>query len=242
MSRILASFAAVALALASVLAGPVASAPVGTAFTYQGRLQENGAAATGQYDFEFKLYDALTAGTQLAALTRTNVSVTAGLFTASLDFEAPGGPATFDGSARWLQVGVRPGGTSDPFTTLTPRQELTPTPNASYSAKAGSAFTLGGIACAAGQIPKWSGTAWTCALDTLGSLSCNTGDVPQWNGTAWTCVPAPPGPPGPPGVSILIQNQPAAICDKTVNALGKLGRDDIYITPPTWFYDGGGCC
>ena len=41
---------------------------------------------------------------------------------------------------------------------------------------------------------------------------------------------------------ILSQNQPVAICDKTADALSALGRDDIYISESTWFYDGGGCC
>ena len=40
----------------------------------------------------------------------------------------------------------------------------------------------------------------------------------------------------------LAQNQPLAVCDKTAGALSRLGRDDIYITPSTCFYDGGGCC
>lgn len=41
---------------------------------------------------------------------------------------------------------------------------------------------------------------------------------------------------------ILKQNQPLAICDKTAQNLSQLGRDDIFISPSTWFYDGGGCC
>lgn len=40
----------------------------------------------------------------------------------------------------------------------------------------------------------------------------------------------------------LAQNQPLAVCDKTAGALSRLGRDDIYITPSTCFYDGGWCC
>lgn len=40
----------------------------------------------------------------------------------------------------------------------------------------------------------------------------------------------------------LGQNQPLAVCDKTAGALAKLGRDDIWISPSTFFYDGGGCC
>ncbi len=41
---------------------------------------------------------------------------------------------------------------------------------------------------------------------------------------------------------ILLQNQPLAVCDKTAGALGNLGRNDIFISDSTWFYDGGGCC
>ena len=41
---------------------------------------------------------------------------------------------------------------------------------------------------------------------------------------------------------VLMYNRPIAICDKTAGALGALGRDDIYISDSTWFYDGGGCC
>lgn len=41
---------------------------------------------------------------------------------------------------------------------------------------------------------------------------------------------------------LLMPNQPLAVCDKTAANLGKLGRDDIYLSDSTWFYDGGGCC
>lgn len=40
----------------------------------------------------------------------------------------------------------------------------------------------------------------------------------------------------------LAQNQPLAVCDKTAKALLALGRDDIYVSNSTYFYDGGGCC
>lgn len=40
----------------------------------------------------------------------------------------------------------------------------------------------------------------------------------------------------------LTRNQPLSVCDKTAGALAALGRDDIYLSAPTWFYDGGGCC
>jgi SAM-dependent methyltransferase len=41
---------------------------------------------------------------------------------------------------------------------------------------------------------------------------------------------------------ILMPNQPLAICDKTAEALANLGRNDIFISDSTYFYDGGGCC
>ena len=40
----------------------------------------------------------------------------------------------------------------------------------------------------------------------------------------------------------LLKNQPLAICDKTAAALQSLGRDDIFFSPSTFHYDGGGCC
>ncbi|MDW7693518.1 arsenosugar biosynthesis arsenite methyltransferase ArsM [Flammeovirgaceae bacterium SG7u.111] len=41
---------------------------------------------------------------------------------------------------------------------------------------------------------------------------------------------------------VLVQNQPLAVCDKTAGALASLGREDIFISDSTYFYDGGGCC
>ena len=41
---------------------------------------------------------------------------------------------------------------------------------------------------------------------------------------------------------LLTPDQPLAVCDKTAGNLEKLGRDDIFVSGSTWFYDGGGCC
>ncbi|OYX22281.1 MAG: SAM-dependent methyltransferase [Algoriphagus sp. 32-45-6] len=41
---------------------------------------------------------------------------------------------------------------------------------------------------------------------------------------------------------VLLLNQPLAVCDKTAQDLARLERSDIYISPSTYFYDGGGCC
>ncbi|MBI2296362.1 MAG: arsenosugar biosynthesis arsenite methyltransferase ArsM [Betaproteobacteria bacterium] len=40
----------------------------------------------------------------------------------------------------------------------------------------------------------------------------------------------------------LTRNQPLSVCDKTARALAALGRDDLYLSGSTYFYDGGGCC
>jgi SAM-dependent methyltransferase len=40
----------------------------------------------------------------------------------------------------------------------------------------------------------------------------------------------------------LMANMPLAVCDKTAGALANLGRNDIFISQSTYFYDGGGCC
>ncbi|UCC31102.1 MAG: hypothetical protein JSU86_02265 [Phycisphaerales bacterium] len=102
--------------------------PMGTAFTYQGQLTDNDDPADGQYDFEFKLCDDPVAACTLATTTVEDEQVDEGLFTVEVDF----GAGVFNGEARWLELGVRPGASSgaDPYTTLSPRQELTPTPHA----------------------------------------------------------------------------------------------------------------
>ncbi len=41
---------------------------------------------------------------------------------------------------------------------------------------------------------------------------------------------------------VLLQNQPLAVCDKTAAALTDTGKDEIYVSESTYFYDGGGCC
>lgn len=40
----------------------------------------------------------------------------------------------------------------------------------------------------------------------------------------------------------LFCNQPLAVCDKTAAALAALGKNDLFISESTYFYDGGGCC
>jgi trimeric autotransporter adhesin len=106
-----------------------AAASLNTAFTYQGRLNDGANPANGSYDFRFALYTADTGGSQSGpALTNSPVAINNGLFTATLDF----GAGVFDGTAFWLEIGVRTNST-EVFTTLSPRQPITPAPYALYA-------------------------------------------------------------------------------------------------------------
>jgi len=81
----------------------------GTAFSYQGRLLESGAAASGQYDMTFAVFDALSGGNQIGStLNGASVIVSNGLFMVTLDF----GSGVFPGAQRWLEIGVRTNGSS----------------------------------------------------------------------------------------------------------------------------------
>ena len=106
----------------------------GTAFTYQGQLQNGGSPARGSYNLTFTLFNTNADGAAIAGpVTNQTVSVTNGLFTTLVDF----GPGVFAGETNWLQIGVATNG-SVSFTVLAPRQELTPTPYTIYAETAGS--------------------------------------------------------------------------------------------------------
>lgn len=117
-----------------------------SSFTYQGRLNDGGTPASGNYDLEFRLFDVQSGGTALATQQQLNVAVSSGVFTVVLDFGA-----NFNGGSRWLEIGVRPAGGST-FTTLAPRQPITSTPyairslNATTADTATNATQLGGVA------------------------------------------------------------------------------------------------
>jgi hypothetical protein len=135
------SFAATWLIL-SFLAAANAFAQT-SAFSYQGRLTDGGTPANGTYEIQFTLWDATAGGTQQpqpgpVVITRANVQVTAGAFSVQpLDF----GATAFPGADRYLEISVRRNAL-DPFTTLSPRQQITSTPYAIRSLTAATADTL----------------------------------------------------------------------------------------------------
>jgi hypothetical protein len=125
------------LILFAVLQGnQLAAAPLGTVFSYHGRLNDGVNPANGQYDLQFTLYNASSGGAPVAAMLTTNaVDVHNGLFGVALDFGN-----VFGGEARWLEIAVRTNG-SGAYTLLAPRQELTAAPYALYAPGAGLAAT-----------------------------------------------------------------------------------------------------
>ena len=123
--------------LAGLLLLPMTASAQTTHFTYQGRLTDNNFAANGNYDMRFTLYSAASGSAAVGSSFAVNpVNVASGLFTALLDFGV-----NFTGADRWLQIEVRPSGSTGAYTLLNPRQRITSTP---YANRAATATALAG--------------------------------------------------------------------------------------------------
>lgn len=110
--------------------------PLGSGFTFQGQLRQNGAPLSGTVNLVFSLWDAAgsgsppSGGSQVgSAQTILAVQVSDGLFTVALNGSGEFGASAFNGNKRWLQASVN-------GTTLAPRQELTATPHALFALNA----------------------------------------------------------------------------------------------------------
>lgn len=107
-------------------------------FTYQGKLNDNGSPANATYEMQFRLYDNANAGQgtqQGSTVTKSSVAVSNGVFNVGLDF----GTAPFSaGAERYLEISIRPAGSTGGYTAMAPRQKLTSAP---YSVKALTAVT-----------------------------------------------------------------------------------------------------
>ena len=107
-------------------------------FTYQGQLKDGGAPVNGSVDLRFRLHHTESGNSTVGSENfYCDMEVTNGLFTVELDF----GSGSFDGSERWLSVGVRNpsnGGSCSGFgyIILEPRQKITSAPQAGYSSVA----------------------------------------------------------------------------------------------------------
>jgi hypothetical protein len=175
--------------------------PLGSSFTYQGRLTDGGNPVDGTCDFTFKLYDEAgtgsppSGGNLVGTEVKKGVEVEQGLFTVDLDFTE----GAFNGQARWLEIAVDCG--AGP-TTLSSRQAVTAAPYAHYALRApwsglvgipaglgdGDDDTLSALDCKHGQIAKWDedSQSWECSRDRTDggdywSLEGNAGTTPPSN-------------------------------------------------------------
>jgi hypothetical protein len=148
----------------------------GTAFTYQGRLDDGANPASGIYDLRFAIHDSSGGPTVIAGpLTNPPTAISNGLFTATLDF----GPGVFTGADRWLEIAVRTNG-GGAFTALLPRQRLTPSPyaiyapNASVAVTATTATSVGANAVATIGLQNSSVTSAKIADGTIAAADVNS--------------------------------------------------------------------
>ncbi|MCL6534299.1 MAG: hypothetical protein K6U12_13615, partial [Armatimonadetes bacterium] len=155
------------IVLATLLASPVIAQP----FTYQGFLKQNGQPVNGTLSISFKLFTALTGGSQVGSTLTQNVNVQNGLFTVQLDFGT-----VWDGSDRYLEISV--GGT-----TLSPRVKITPAPYASTAFFAQRPWQTSGsnIFYTAGNVGI--GTGSPSVRLSLGGDNANT-KLAIWDGGA----------------------------------------------------------
>ena len=206
------------------------AAPLGTAFTYQGRLTDGGNPANGSYDLTFTLYSAPVLPPTIVAgpLTNSATGVTNGLFTVTLDF----GADVFNGNARWLGIGVRTNGSEGDFILLSPRQLLTPAPYALYAPSAGTAATASNASSVAA-----TNITGTIALDQLpgpvvtnDAIGVNLSGAFSGNGAGLTILP--------PSVALLDANQtftgPNFFADD-VGIGSSSQRARLYVAGSGWF-------
>lgn len=122
----------------------------GTAFSYQGRLNDAGAPANGSYSLRFAVYDAVTNGNRVSLwLTNSPVAVSNGLFSTTLNF----GNSLFTGTNYWLDIAVGPSNTTT-FTTLFPRQPILPVPYAIFATTASNVLGAVSATQLTGTVPS----------------------------------------------------------------------------------------
>jgi hypothetical protein len=137
-----------------------------TAFTYQGKLTDNGNPANGSYTLTFRLYNDATlnaaANLQGTYIPPNPLTAVNGMFTTTLNF----GAAPFTGQRLWLEIEIdsNPSGPLNPVVTLSPRTELTSAP---YAITAQSASTVANGAIGASQL----------AVNAVGPLNLQANSV-----------------------------------------------------------------
>lgn len=113
---------------------------LGPGFTFQGELQQNGVSVDGTVHLRFSLWNAAgsgappVGGNQVGASQLvTDIPIADGLFTVILNASEEFSPNAWSGEARWLQIEVCGDSNCQSLTILSPRQPLTPAPQALFA-------------------------------------------------------------------------------------------------------------
>jgi hypothetical protein len=163
-------------AYSMVIAASAPPAPIVESFTYQGKLDSAGTPVNGAVPMRFSLWNSATSqalGSRLSLPIQYNsVEVLNGLFTVDLNFTIPNAPANYDGTERYLRIEVGDLNGSGGFTTLEPRQRLSPTPHAIVAHRAGRAAQSTLADTATNAI-----NATTAVSSTYAQFSTNAGSV-----------------------------------------------------------------
>jgi len=139
-------------------------------FSFQGRLDEASIPASGDYDFQFRLYDDVSDGQLVAGPITRTVTVTGGFLAVDLYF----GDTTVTyggielGESPYLEMRVRPNGDSGPFTILSPRQQLLPAPLA-HTLRPGAVISGTAIYPASGMLTLLNNRGNGLAVDMASS-------------------------------------------------------------------------
>lgn len=155
---------------AAVLIVAVAAPAIAqTSFVYQGRLTENGQAANGSYDLDFRLIDLFNAGNEVAQSCRVNVPVIDGLFNAAIDLGPINRDLPYSVRVRARRSTGLACDNQTGYTTLQPDQILGATPRAIHAMNASSLSSPDGSPATALQVGD-EGT-----LIAYGNLQVNGG-------------------------------------------------------------------
>ncbi len=141
---------------------------IGSGFSYQGELNQNGAPANGLYYIRVAIFLAENGGAAITFLDFPQVTVTDGLFNIpEVDF----GDAMYAGQELWLQLFVKKADDPAFVQALLPRQRLSAVP---YAVQA--EFLAAGAANN-GDILKFDGNNWVGEAVNLSPWSLGSGQI-----------------------------------------------------------------
>ena len=153
------------------------AAPLGTAFTYSGRLKYLGQPANTNFDLLVTNFDAAIGGNAVGNPNQNSLNGLAcvnGLFVTNMNFGA-----VFDGNAYWLEIWARPTPNNNqnpqPYQKLSPRQPISPSPNALFASNAVTAITAATATTA--NSANTATTATTAATATTATTATTANGV-----------------------------------------------------------------